>query len=116
MISNSNLTIYHKSISVVDRLEQWTKYNYSNIWFYGRMGTSGTNKEYNDGADSVEIRIPLTESIDINNFSIGDIIVQGSLTTNIQTQQDLEGYKTYNITNINNNNFGNNPHIHITGK
>lgn len=113
MISNSDLTIYHKSINVATRLEQWTRYNYSNIWFFGSVG-AGINKGY-DNADSVEIRIPLTGSVDINNFAIGDIIVQGSLTTDITTQQDLTG-ETYNITNIKNNNFGGTPHIHISGR
>ena len=115
MISNSNLTIYHKSIDV-NRLEKWTRFNYNNIWFFGGERTGSINKGYDDNADSVEIRIPLTESIDIDNFAIGDIIVQGSLTANINTQQDLDGYKVYNITGIKNNNFGNSPHIHLSGR
>ena len=50
------------------------------------------------------------------NIAIGDIIVQGTITTDIDTQQDLSSYDIYNITSINNNNFGNNPHIHLGGK
>ena len=42
--------------------------------------------------------------------------MQGSLPIDIETQQDLSAYKTYNITNISNNNFGYNPHIHISGR
>lgn len=113
MISNSDVTIYHKSIDV-NRLEQWTRFNYNNIWFFGSVGAS-VDKGY-DNTNSVEIRIPLTESIDIDNFSLGDIIVQGSLSTDISTQQDLDGYQTYNIVNIKNNNFGGTPHIHISGR
>ena len=114
MISNSDVTIYHKSIDVATRLEKWTRYNYSNIWLFGSVGAS-INEGYND-TNSVEIRIPITESVDILHFSIGDIIVQGSLTTDITTQQDLLGYQTYNITNIKNNTFGSQPHIHISGR
>ena len=44
-------------------------------------------------------------------FSIID-----TLTTEINTQQDLVGHEVYNITSINDNEFGNNPHIHIGGK
>lgn len=114
MISNSDLTIYHKSIDLATRLESWTRFNYFDIWLFGRQG-AGIDKGY-DNANGVEIRIPLTESIDISNFSIGDIIVQGSLSIDINTQQDLKGYKTYNITTIKNNNFGSQPHIHLSGE
>ena len=116
MITNSSLTIYHKDgLDVATHLEKWTRYNYDNVWFFGGKGAS-INKGY-DNANDVEIRLPYGKNdLDINNFAIGDIIVEGTLDLNIQTQQDLENYLVYNITSINNNNFGNNPHIHLGGK
>ena len=115
MITNNSITIYHKSgLDVSTRLEQWTRYNYNNVWFFGGKG-AGINKGY-DNANDVQIRIPYDENIDITNFSIGDIVVEGTLDIDIQTQQDLDGYNVYNITSINNNTFGNNPHIHLGGK
>lgn len=115
MICNSSLTIYHKGLDKTTRLEKWTRYNYDNVWFFGGKG-AGINKGY-DNANDVEIRIPYNKNIDLNidNFAIGDIIVQGTLNTDITTQQDLNGL-IYNITSINNNNFGNNQHIHLGGK
>ena len=116
MITNSSLTIYHKSINYTTHLEEWTRYNYSNVWFFGGKG-AGINKGY-DNANDVQIRIPYNKNsgLNINNFSIGDIIVQGTLDLNITTQQDLSNYQVYNITSINNNNFGHNQHIHLGGK
>lgn len=115
MITNSSVTIYHKSgLDVSTRLEKWTRYNYDKSWFFGGKG-AGINKGY-DNANDVQIRIPYSNDLDISNFAIGDIVVQGTLNTDIETQQDLEGYNVYNITSINDNNFGNNPHIHIGGK
>lgn len=117
MICNSKLTIYHKDgLDVATHFEKWKRYNYDNVWFFGGKG-AGINKGY-DNANDVQIRIPYDENsnLDINNFAIGDIIVQGSLTTDIETEKDLENYLTYNITSINNNNFGNNQHIHLGGK
>jgi len=114
MITNSSLTIYHKTFNESTRLEMWTRYNYSKVWFFGGKG-AGINKGY-DNANDVDIRIPYNSELDINNFAIGDIIVEGTITQDIETQQDLEGYLVYNITSINNNNFGNNPHIHLGGK
>ena len=117
MITNSSLTIYHKSgLDVATHLEKWTRHNYDKVWFFGGKG-AGINKGY-DNANDVQVRIPyaLNAGLDINDLAIGDIIVQGTLDTNIETQDDLNGYQIYNITSINNNNFGKNKHIHLGGK
>ena len=116
MICNGKVTIYHMSgYDVSTNLETWTRYNYDNAWFFGGKG-AGINKGY-DNANDVQVRLPYNmNELDINNFAIGDIIVKGELNEDIETQQDLEGYEVYNITSINNNNFGNNQHIHLGGK
>ena len=116
MICNSKVTIYHMSgYDVSTNLEIWTRYNYDNAWIFGGKG-AGINQGY-DNANDVQVRLPYNmNELDINNFAIGDIIVKGELNTDIETQQDLENYQVYNITSINNNNFGNSPHIHLGGK
>ena len=115
MIVNSSLTVYHKGFDTLTRLEKWTRHNYENVWFFGGKG-AGMNKGY-DNANNVQVRIPydLNEGLDINDFAIGDILVQGTLDNDIETQQDLKDYLIYNVTSINNNNFGNNQHIHLGG-
>lgn len=114
MITNSSLTIYHKEYDEETRLDKWKRYNYDKVWFFGGKGAS-VNKGYNN-ANDVDVRIPYNNEININNISIGDILVKGNLTQEITTQQDLVNYDVFNITSINDNNFGNNPHIHIGGK
>lgn len=117
MITNSSLTVYHyDGLDVVTHLEKWKRYNYTHVWFFGGKG-AGINKGY-ENANDVQIRIPfdLNANLDIGNFSIGDIVVKGTLETNIETQDDLSNYEIYNITSINNNDFGNNRHIHLGGK
>lgn len=117
MITNSSLTIYHyDGLDVATHLEKWTRFNYENVWFFGGKG-AGINKGY-ENANDVQIRIPYNsnEGLNIGNFAIGDIIVQGTLNEDIQTQEDLNNYLIYNITSINDNNFGNNQHIHLGGK
>lgn len=117
MITNSKLTVYHKDgLDVATHFEKWKRYNYDNVWFFGGKG-AGINKGY-DNANDVQVRIPYDQNngLDINDFAIGDILIQGELNTDIETQQDLEDYLIYNITSINNNNFGNNQHIHLGGK
>ena len=116
MICNSELTVYHKGFDETRHIETWQRFNYENVWFFGGKGAS-INKGY-DNANDVDVRIPyeLNENLDINNFALGDILVQGKLENDIVRQTDLQDYLFYNITSINNNNFGNSQHIHLGGK
>ena len=115
MIINASLTHYHKTLDETTRLEKWIRYNYENVWWFGGKGSS-INKGY-ENANDVNARIPYDKNdIDIGNLAIGDIIVKGTLDTDITTQQDLKNYEFYNITSINDNNFGINKHIHLGGK
>ena len=81
------------------------------VWWKG----SSTNKGY-DNANDVQIRIPydLNPNLDYNNFGISDILVQGKYK-DITSEEDIQS-EYYNITSLNNNVFGNNKHIHISGK
>ena len=114
MITNSELTVYHKELDESTRLEKWTRFNYENIWWFGGKGSS-INKGY-ENANDVDIRIPynLNENVDINNFAIGDIVYRGKLEKDIVKQSDIPN--SYNITSINDNTFGDEPHIHLGGK
>ena len=115
MIINASLTHYHKTLDEATRLEKWIRYNYENVWWFGGKGSS-INKGY-ENANDVNVRISYDKNdIDISNLAIGDIIVKGTIETDITTQQDLKNYEIYNITSINDNNFGINRHIHLGGK
>ena len=115
MIINASLTHYHKTLDETTRLEKWIRYNYENVWLFGGKGSS-INKGY-ENANDVNVRIPYDKNnIDIGNLAIGDIIIKGTLNTDITTQQDLKNYEIYNITSINDNNFAINRHIHLGGK
>lgn len=116
MAKNIPVTIYHKTFDEEEHLEKWTKFNYKNAWLFGGKGAS-LNKGY-DNANDVDVRIWYNTNVglNINNFKIGDIIVKGELNKEIVTQQDLIDYDIYNITSINDNDFGSNPHIHLGGK
>ena len=116
MLVNGGITIYHKNgLDIITRQEKWKRFNYNDVWFFGGKG-AGINKGY-ENANDFDCRIWYkNNNLDIANFSIGDIVVQGTLTNDIETKKDLKDYNVYNITSINDNNFGNNPHIHIGGK
>lgn len=112
MITNSELTVYHKVFNTTTKLEEYVRYNYDRVWWFGSINANA-NKGY-ENANSVEIRIPYNDNIKIENFSIGDILVKGKLTTNITSRNDLTE-QIYAITSIKDNNFGGTPHIHLGG-
>lgn len=114
MITNSSLTIYHKTIDATTKLEKWERTIYNNVWFFGGKGAN-IDVGY-DNANDVSVRIPYSESPDISKIAIGDIIVKGIVKFDIERQQDLAKYETYNITMIKDNSFGGTPHIHLGGK
>lgn len=114
MITNSSITIYHKT--VVDREDKWLRYNYINAWIFGGKGSS-INKGY-DNANDINVRLPYetNENLNIDNFGIGDIVCCGTIEKDITSQSELNNTEYYNITSITNNTFGNNAHIHLGGK
>lgn len=77
MITNSELTIYHKTFNQTTRLEEWVRYNYSKVWWFGGKGAN-INKGY-ENANDVDVRIPynLNENANINNIAIRRHNLQG---------------------------------------
>ena len=112
MITNKAITYYHKTLDN-NKLEQWTKTVFDNVWVFGGKGSS-INKGY-DNANDVNVRIPMELVKNTDLFKIGDIVAIG-IKGNITKQSDLKGIEFYNITSININDFGNNPHVHLGGK
>lgn len=114
MISNAEIiTICHKGIDPVTRLETWTKNYYHDCWWFDVEGTVVRDGyQYNN---KVEIRIPYSKNktASITDISIGDILYRGELETIVESQQDVPN--AYNITSIANNTFGSEPHIHLGG-
>lgn len=116
MITNNNITYYHKIFNKVTKLEEWQRVIFNNVWTFARKGSS-VNKGY-ESSNNIDVRIPMEEIKDnkiFSMFSIGDIIVMG-IQKDITKQNDLQGKEFYNVTSINTNSFGNNPHIHLGGR
>ena len=116
MVCNNSLTVYHKGLDNTTKLETWTRFNYENVWFFGGKG-AGINKGY-DNANDFQCRIPYDKNngLDYSNFSVGDIVIEGTITDDITATKELKKYQCYTIVSLNNNNFGTTKHIHIGGK
>lgn len=113
MITNNKITYYHKVLNNTTKLEEWSKVLFKDVWVFGGKGSS-LYKGY-ENANDVDVRIPMEYVQDKTIFKIGDIIAIGQ-QENITKQSDLNGKEFYNVTSININDFGYNPHIHLGGK
>jgi len=113
MVTNNNITYYIKRLDENTKLEKWQMLYIKDVWVYGGKGSS-INKGY-ENANNVDVRIPIERVKDTSIFHIGDIIAIGKQRP-ITKQSDLNGIEFYNVTSINVNKFGNNPHIHLGGK
>lgn len=113
MITNNKITYYHKILNNTTKLYEWSRVLFDDVWIFGGEG-SNINKGY-ENANDVDVRIPMVYVNDTSIFNIGDIIAIG-IQDNISKQSDLKDVEFYNVTSININDFGNNPHIHLGGK
>lgn len=107
MITRGVITLYHKTKG---KSPTWTKYEVSKAWYFGGHGSS-LNKGIAE-ANDLQVRIPYG-LISISNIELGDLVIIGE-GNNIDKTSDLSDY--YTITSINDNNFGNSPHIHLGAK
>lgn len=111
---NSDLTLYHKKFDDVNKIEIWEKHYYPYIWWYGRTSASVNQGYVKNKSLDVRIWYDKNENLNIEDFALGDIIIQGE-HDDIECQQDLIGLDFYNITSISNNTNGNSKHIHLGG-
>ena len=113
-MTNSDLTLYHKTFDDVNKIEVWQKHYYPYVWWYGGK-SANMNKGINESKNlDVRIWYNKNDNLNINDFALGDIVVQGN-QQDITTQQDLEGLNYYNIGLSRNNTNGSKPHIHVGG-
>lgn len=113
MITNTDITVFHKGIDPSTRLETWTRFYYPNCWWHSTEGSVVRDGyQYNN---RVDIRIPYdaNENLNIDNFEEGDIVCKGNIKIAVKTQSDVSN--AYNITSKTDNKVGANPHIHLGG-
>ena len=112
MITNKTITYYSKGLDN-KKLDIWNKTIFTSAWVFGGKGSS-INKGY-ENANDVDVRIPMAFVKDKSIFKVGDIIAIGK-QSDITKQSDLNGIEFYNVTSVNINDFGSQPHIHLGGK
>lgn len=112
MITNTSITLYHR-VKGRNPNERFIRVNFDNVWTFGGHGAS-LNKGLTD-MNNLSVRIPYAQNdIDVSLIKQGDLIVIGSSDIDIQAESDLNDY--YVLTSINDNQFGDTPHVHLGAK
>lgn len=110
MITNTDLTIYHREYDPKKRVDAWTRFYVSEAWWFSveksTLSTDGLIQ-----ADVTTIRIPDTLVV----VKKDDYVVKGACSIEMQTVKDLNGTDYVKVTSANYNRFGNNPHIKVVG-
>ena len=110
MITNTDLTIYHREYDPKMRVDVWMRFYVSEAWWFTAEKATLTT----DGlmqADNTTIRIP---DISVTVMK-DDYVVKGACSIEMQTAKDLNGTDHGKVISANYNRFGNNPHIKVVG-
>ncbi len=110
MLTNTDITIYHREYNPELRMDQWERTYVSKAWWHKDEKSSVTTDGLKQ-ADVIMIRIP-----DIMiEVAKDDYIVKGNCLVKMQTIKDLSGTEFAKVTSVNRNLFGGNPHIKVVG-
>ena len=105
MLTNADITIYHKRYNPETRLDEWQAAQYPGVNWYGRLNT----------ADSYIVRIPTTELIEVCN---DDVVVKGLVNDVVASPSSLKAYRHFVVTSVSDNRRGTQSmqHWRIEGK
>lgn len=110
MITNTDLTIYHREYDPELRRDTWKRVYIQSGWWYKAEKASVTTDGLKQ-ADITTIRIPDISVVVVKD----DYIVKGVCSVEMRTVKDLNGTDHVKVTSANYNRFGNNPHIKVVG-
>lgn len=110
MLTNTDITIYHREYDPATRLDTWGRVYVPEAWWYKNEKSSVTTEGLKQ-ADVYTIRIPNTSIYLVKD----DYIVKGKCEVAMETVKDLAGLEKTRVTSVNYNTFGGNPHIKVVG-
>ena len=110
MLTNTDITIYHREYDPKLRMDQWKKNYVAKVWWHKDEKSSVTTDGLKQ-ADVITIRIPDTMIEVVKD----DYIAKGNCPVKMQTIKDLSGIEFAKVTSVNRNLFGGNPHIKVVG-
>ena len=112
MLVNSDLTLYHKTLNNLTKIEEYSRHYYEKVWCY--LSESATLNKGVNKSNNLVVRISyeLNPGLDINDINKDDIVIIGN-HEDINSVSDLKEENFYKVVGITNNTFGTEKHIHL---
>lgn len=110
MLTNTDATLYHRRYNPVTRLDEWESTYIPALWWYEAEQSSVTT-EGRKTADAYTVRIPYITVL----VKKDDYLVKGQCSVQMKTAKDLAGTEHFKVSAANDNRYGGNPHIKVTG-
>lgn len=102
MLTNADITIYHKEYDPETRLDKWTYTQHKGVNWYAKRAVSVSDKGLNS-ANTLTVRIPTKDEVDA---AIGDIVVKGLIERDITQPKELSDCERFVVTGIKDNRRG----------
>lgn len=102
MLTNADITLYHKSYNPGARLDEWISTKFHRVNWHAKQAVSVGDKGLNS-ADTLVVRIPTSDEIEV---SPGDIVVRGLIDDRITSPAQLSLYDRFTVTAIRDNRRG----------
>ena len=110
MLSNTDITLYHRNTRSSVRNDAWKRTYIKEAWWFRNSG-GAVDTDGLKNSDNCTVRIWDTSIV----IAKDDYIVRGNCEIQMQTVKDLQNNDYMHVTAVNYNMFGDSPHIKTVG-
>ena len=105
MLTNADMTLYHKAYDPETGLDRWTRTWYSGVNWYAQRAVSSGADGLNT-ADILTVQIPEASAPSGFPAAVGDVVVRGLIDVEIAGPPQLKGYERYVVTAVRDCRYG----------
>lgn len=105
MLTNADMTLYHKVHNVETGLDTWVRSMYFCVNWYAQRAVS-TGADGLNTADILTVQIPETSAPSGFPAAVGDILVKGCGPDSLVNLSQIRGYEHYVVTAVRDCRYG----------
>ncbi len=105
MLTNADITVYHKTYNPQTRLDDWQKTHVKNVNWYAERAVSVGSDGLN-AADTFIVRVPVSSALERLTVSVGDYVVHGLIEIDITRPAELAKFERFIVTAVRDNRRG----------
>lgn len=105
MLTNADMTLYHKTLDPATRRDVWTRTQYQGVNWYAQTASSVLADGLKQ-ADTLTVQIPETAAPDGFPGALGDIVVKGLIDDEITGPGQLKHHGYFTVTAVRDCRYG----------